>query len=61
MDIAAWSQRMLSVLRIITGLMFLEHGTQKLLGFPHPANPGPRCSRSWDCKAFSNWLAVPLF
>jgi putative oxidoreductase len=21
--------------------MFLEHGTQKLLGFPHPANPGP--------------------
>lgn len=26
---------MLSVLRIITGLLFLEHGTGKLLGFPH--------------------------
>ena len=41
MDIAYWSSRMLSVLRIITGLLFLEHGTQKLLGFPPPPNPGP--------------------
>ena len=24
-----------SVLRIVTGLLFLEHGTGKLLGFPH--------------------------
>ena len=24
----------LSILRIMTGLLFLEHGTQKLLGFP---------------------------
>jgi putative oxidoreductase len=40
-DIASWSPRMLSVLRFITGLLFLEHGTQKLLGFPPPANPGP--------------------
>jgi uncharacterized membrane protein YphA (DoxX/SURF4 family) len=29
MDIASWSPRMLSVLRIVTGLLFLEHGTQK--------------------------------
>ena len=41
MDIASWSPRMLSVLRIMTGLLFLEHGTQKLLGFPPPSNPGP--------------------
>jgi putative oxidoreductase len=26
--------RVLSVLRIVTGLLFLEHGTQKLLAFP---------------------------
>jgi putative oxidoreductase len=26
---------LLSVLRIMTGLLFLEHGTGKLLGFPH--------------------------
>jgi putative oxidoreductase len=29
-----WSPRMLSVLRIMTGLLFLQHGTGKLLGFP---------------------------
>jgi uncharacterized membrane protein YphA (DoxX/SURF4 family) len=29
-----WTPRALSVLRIMTGLLFLEHGTQKLLGFP---------------------------
>ena len=29
-----WSPRMLSVLRIVTGLIFLEHGTQKFLSFP---------------------------
>jgi putative oxidoreductase len=38
---ASWSPRMLSVLRIMTGLLFLEHGTQKLLNFPPRANPGP--------------------
>jgi putative oxidoreductase len=38
MNIATWSLRMLSVLRIITGLLFLEHGTQKLFAFP---GPGP--------------------
>jgi len=41
MDIASWSPRMLPVLRIMTGLLFLEHGTQKLFAFPPPANPGP--------------------
>ncbi len=32
---ADWSPRALSVLRIITGLLFLEHGTAKHLKFPH--------------------------
>ncbi len=32
-----WAPRMLSVLRIMTGLLFLEHGTQKLFSFPPPA------------------------
>jgi putative oxidoreductase len=31
----------LSILRIVIGLLFLEHGSAKLLGFPHPATPGP--------------------
>jgi putative oxidoreductase len=34
MDLAAWTPRALSVLRIVTGLLFLEHGMGKLLGFP---------------------------
>lgn len=32
---ATWSPRLLSVLRIVAGLLFLQHGTAKLLGFPH--------------------------
>ena len=30
----AWAPRVLSVVRIMVALLFLEHGTQKLLGFP---------------------------
>lgn len=32
--IAAWSPRATSVFRIITGLMIIEHGMAKLIGFP---------------------------
>ncbi len=38
---APWAARMLSVLRIVVALLFIEHGTQKLFGFPPSANPGP--------------------
>ncbi len=30
-----WAAPLLSVMRIVVGLLFLEHGTGKLLGFPH--------------------------
>jgi len=33
--------RVLSILRIITGLLFLEHGTQKIFDFPPRPNPRP--------------------
>jgi putative oxidoreductase len=36
--LAAWTPRALSVLRIITGLLIIQHGMGKLLGFP--AFPG---------------------
>jgi putative oxidoreductase len=32
---------MLSILRIMVGLLFLEHGLAKLLDFPHPPNHVP--------------------
>lgn len=32
----AWTPRVLSVLRIIAALLFIEHGTQKLFSFPSP-------------------------
>lgn|SRR5690606_28846808 len=36
-----WAPRMLSILRIVAALIFMEHGTQKLLGFPPTDGPGP--------------------
>ena len=36
-----WAPRVLSILRIVAGLLFIEHGTQKLLGFPPGEGPGP--------------------
>ena len=36
-----WAPRLLSVLRIMTGLQFLEHGTQKFLSFPLRAGAAP--------------------
>jgi putative oxidoreductase len=30
----AWAPRVRSILRIMTGLLFLQHGTAKYLGFP---------------------------
>lgn len=32
----SWAPRLRSILRIVTGLMFMLHGAQKLLGFPDP-------------------------
>ncbi len=31
-----WEPRILSILRIITAFLFMEHGGQKLFGFPAP-------------------------
>jgi putative oxidoreductase len=38
---AAWSPRLLALLRVVTAILFMEHGAQKLLGFPPSGHPGP--------------------
>lgn len=40
-SISRWSPQMLAILRMMTGLLFLEHGTQKLLDLPARMNNGP--------------------
>jgi len=40
-DIAQYWPQMLSILRIMAALLFVEHGAAKLLGFPHAPSPMP--------------------
>ena len=36
--LAAWTPRVLSILRIVTGLLIIQHGMGKILGWPvYPA------------------------
>ena len=43
-----WAPRVLSILRIVAALLFFEHGTSKLLGFPPSEHSGPEfLSLSW--------------
>lgn len=42
-----WEPRALSVLRIVAALIFFEHGTQKLLGFPPTETSPTFLSLSW--------------
>lgn len=34
--LATWRPRLLSILRIVTAFLFMQHGTQKIFGFPAP-------------------------
>ena len=36
-----WAPRILSLVRIVCGLIFMEHGTQKWLNFPPLGKPAP--------------------
>jgi putative oxidoreductase len=42
-----WAPRVLAALRIISALLFLEHGLVKVLGFPAGAAPGPQALLSF--------------
>jgi putative oxidoreductase len=65
-SIVVWAPRVLSIVRIMVALLFLEHGTQKLLGFPAGGNPQPSLfTLSWTQGVFEFvggvLLAVGLF
>jgi putative oxidoreductase len=56
---APWAPRLLSVLRIMAGLLFLEHGTSKLLGFPPmSASPGAPPFELFSMVGFSGVLEL---
>ena len=40
-SLSPWTGRVLSVLRIVAGAMFVSFGTMKLFGFPPPPPPNP--------------------
>lgn len=40
-NLSAYAPRALAILRIVTALLFLEHGTMKFLHFPAAQVPGP--------------------
>jgi putative oxidoreductase len=42
-----WAPRVLSIVRIVAGLIFMAHGTQKLLGFPASDMNPPMLSMFW--------------
>jgi len=48
-DMAVMAPRMRAILRIVAALIFMEHGTQKLFGFPAPPASGlpPAFSLYW--------------
>jgi len=49
--LTSWAPRVLSVVRIMAGLIFLAHGTQKLLGFPPADSFPPAFSLPWIAGA----------
>lgn len=52
--LARWAPIALAILRIVAGLLFLEHGTQKFFGFP----PGERAGAGWAFDSPGHYAGV---
>src|SRR5262245_60877908 len=56
-----WAPRMLSVLRVMSALLFLQHGLVKLIGFPvAPARQPVLFSLSWTAGILEDVTGVLL-
>jgi putative oxidoreductase len=51
MMVSAWAPRVLSILRIMAGLLLLQHGLAKFFGFPMVVSP-PAMSAPWFAGLF---------
>jgi len=66
-NLTAWAPRVLSLLRIVTALVFMEHGLMKLFDFPapQPGAPDPLppllFAAAWIEVAGGALLALGLF
>jgi putative oxidoreductase len=60
MNLDSWSPKVLSLLRIVTGLLFLGHGVQKILGFP-PSPPPPPAAAAAAKAATAVAHSAPWF
>jgi len=60
---SSWSPRLLSVLRIVVSFLFMQHGGQKLLGFPSnlPFHSFPLLSLLWVAGVLELFGGALLF
>src|SRR5450756_43134 len=59
-DIAPYAPAMLSILRIVVALLFLEHGLSRLFGFPSPLPAPALFSLYWFCLLYTSDAADDL-
>ena len=52
-----WAPRVLSIVRVVAALIFMEHGTQKLLNFP-PNPPGRAPVELFSLSGFAGALEI---
>jgi putative oxidoreductase len=58
---ATWQSEARSVLRIVTGLLLLQHGMQKLFSFPDPSKPAVDLTSLMGVAGIIEFVGAILF